>query len=134
MLNPSKALITIENDPKKIKKASFNFSASGVSDIIDIIEGAALEKLPSLSRRTLKNQELFDFVFMDADKENLKQYFDLVLPMINVGGVIATDNVLYPKDYRPTMTSFLKYIRAKPNIQSVTVPIGHGEEITTKFR
>ena len=134
MLNPSKALITIENDPKKIKKASFNFSASGVSDIIHIIEGAALEKLPSLSRRTLKNQEHFDFVFMDADKENLKQYFDLVLPMIDVGGVIATDNVLYPKDYRQTMTSFLKYIRAKPYIQSVTVPIGHGVEITTKCR
>jgi predicted O-methyltransferase YrrM len=132
-LNSGKALVTIENDPMKIKKASFNFSAAGVSDKIDIIEGAALENLPRLSRRTLKNQ-LFDFVFMDADKENLKQYFDLVLPMINVGGVIATDNVLYPKDYRPTMTSFLKYIRAKPNIQSVTVPIGHGEEITTKFK
>ena len=134
MLNPGKVLITIENDPKKIKKASFNFSASGVSDMIGIIEGAALEKLPSLSRRTLKNQEHFDFVFIDADKENLKQYFDLVLPMIAVGGVIATDNILYPKDYRPTMTSFLKYIRAKPHIQSVTVPIGHGVEITTKCR
>src|SRR5919112_1472712 len=54
-LNSGKALVTIENDPMKIKKASFNFSAAGVSDKIDIIEGAALENLPRLSRRTLKN-------------------------------------------------------------------------------
>jgi predicted O-methyltransferase YrrM len=71
-------------------------------------------------------------VFFDADKENLKRYFDLVLPILRVGGIIATDNVLYPKDYRSTMMSFVKYVRAKPNVRSVTIPIGHGEEITTR--
>ena len=127
-----KALITIENDPLKIEKASSNFSSAGVYDKIDIIKGAAIDILHSLP--PFENNELFDFVLIDADKENLKEYFDLVLPMTNVGGVIATDNVLYPEDYRPIMTSFINYIRAKPNIQSVTVPIGHGEEITTKCR
>lgn len=130
---PSANLITIENDPMKLEKASYNFSEAGVSDKIDIMEGSALECLRILSG-TLDNHELFDFVFIDADKENLKGYFDLVLPIIRVGGVIATDNVLYPTDYRPIMTSFIEYIRAKPNVQSVTVPIGHGEEITTKCR
>jgi predicted O-methyltransferase YrrM len=96
------------------------------------MEGPALENLLKLSKKTLKNKDLFDFIFLDADKENLKQYFDLVLPMLRDGGIIATDNVLYPKDYRPIMTSFLKYVRAKPDIRSVTIPIGHGEEITTK--
>ena len=129
----SRGLITIENDPMKLEKASYNFSEAGVSDKIDIMEGNALECLRRLSG-TLDNHELFDFVFIDADKENLKEYFDLVLPIIRVGGVIATDNVLYPTDYRPIMTSFIEYIRAKPNVQSVTVPIGHGEEITTKCR
>jgi caffeoyl-CoA O-methyltransferase len=94
--------------------------------------GPALENLFQLSRRTSKNQDLFDFVFIDADKENLKQYFDLVLPLIRVGGIVATDNVLYPEEHRSIMTSFLSYIKAKPDIQSVTIPIGHGEEITTK--
>src|ERR687895_1315474 len=133
MLNPSRGLITIENDPMKLEKASSNFSEAGVFDKIDILEGNALECLRRLSG-TLDNHELFDFVFIDADKEHLKEYFDLVLPIIRVGGVIATDNVLYPTDYRPIMTSFIEYIRAKPNVQSVTVPIGHGEEITTKCR
>ena len=131
-LYSSKPLITIEKDPVKIKRASKNFSDAGVIDKIDIMAGPALENLFQLSRSTSKNHDLFDFVFIDADKENLKQYFDLVLPMIRVGGIVATDNVLYPEEYRSIMTSFLNYIKAKPNIQSVTIPIGHGEEITTK--
>jgi predicted O-methyltransferase YrrM len=131
-LDSGKALVTIESDPMKIKRASKNFSDAGVTDKIHIMEGQALENLPKLSIKTIRNRDLFDFVFLDADKENLKQYFDLVLPMLRVGGIIATDNVLNPKDYRSCITSFLKYVRAKPNIQSVTIPIGHGEEITTK--
>jgi caffeoyl-CoA O-methyltransferase len=128
----SETLVTIENDPAKIRKAYKNFSDAGVIDKISIKEGLALENLLELSRNTTKDGDLFDFVFFDADKENLKRYFDLVLPILRVGGIIATDNVLYPKDYRSTMMSFVKYVRAKPNIRSVTIPIGHGEEITTK--
>lgn len=131
-LDSGKALITIEKDPTKIKRAYKNFADAKVSDKIYLMEGPALENLLKLSKKTLKNKDLFDFIFLDADKENLKHYFDLVLPMLREGGIIATDNVLYPKDYRPIMTSFLKYVRAKPDIRSVTIPIGHGEEITTK--
>jgi caffeoyl-CoA O-methyltransferase len=128
----SEALVTIENDSVKIRKAFKNFSDAGVSDKISIKVGSALENLLELSRNTTTDGDLFDFVFFDADKENLKRYFDLALPMLRVGGIIATDNVLYPKDYRSTMMSFVKYVRAKPNVRSVTIPIGHGEEITTK--
>jgi caffeoyl-CoA O-methyltransferase len=133
-LHSREALITIENNPAKIRKAFKNFSDAGVIDKINIKEGPALENLLELSRKTTKDGDLFDFVFFDADKENLKQYFDLVLPILRVGGIIATDNVLYPKDYRSTMMSFVKYIRANPDVRSVTIPIGHGEEITTKCR
>ena len=131
-LDSSKALITIEKDPMKIKRASKNFSDAKVSHKIYLMKGPALKNLLKLSEKTLKNKDLFDFVFLDADKENLKRYFDLVLPMLRDRGIIATDNVLYPKDYRPIMTSFIKYVRGKPEIRSVTIPIGHGEEITTK--
>ena len=131
-LDSHKGLITIENDPIKIKEASKNFSEAGVIDEIDIMEGSALENLHKLSRETPENKGFFDFVFFDADKENLIQYFELVLPMLRVGGIIATDNVTYPEEYRSVMRSFLRYVRDKPNVQSVTIPIGHGEEITTK--
>jgi caffeoyl-CoA O-methyltransferase len=130
-ITPKKPLITIESDPLKVKRASMNFSNAGVKDIIDIMEGPAMEILLKLSRN-FNNENLFDFIFIDADKEYLREYFDLVLPMVRVGGIVATDNVLYPEEYRSIMKSFLKYIRSKPNVRSVTVPIGHGEEITIK--
>ncbi|HEX5981783.1 MAG TPA: O-methyltransferase, partial [Nitrososphaeraceae archaeon] len=67
------------------------------------------------------------------DKENLRYYFDLVLPMLRVGGIIATDNMLYPEEYRPMMIDYTNYIKNKPNIESVMVPIGNGEELTIKL-
>ena len=70
---------------------------------------------------------------MDADKENLTEYFDLALSMIKKGGIIVTDNVLYPEEYRPTMSKYIEYIRKKDFVQSVTVPIGYGEEISQKI-
>ena len=76
---------------------------------------------------------LFDFVFFDADKENLIHYFDIVLPMVRVGGIIATDNILYPEEYRSMMTNYTNYIKNKPNIQSMMIPIGNGEELTIKL-
>jgi caffeoyl-CoA O-methyltransferase len=80
-----------------------------------------------------KTDGLFDFVFFDADKENLRDYFDLVIPMLRVGGIVATDNMLYPEDYRPLMSNYASYVCSKPYIQSVMVPIGNGEEITIKL-
>jgi len=76
---------------------------------------------------------LFDFVFIDADKENLIDYFDLTIPMVKKGGIIATDNMLYPEDYRSEITKYANYLRNRANIESVTVPIGNGEEITIKL-
>ena len=75
----------------------------------------------------------FDLVFLDADKENLIEYFDLALPMTRVGGIIAADNVLYPDEYRDVMQRYLDYISKVKNVQSVTVPIGNGEELSVKL-
>jgi predicted O-methyltransferase YrrM len=53
--------------------------------------------------------------------------------MVRVGGIIATDNILYPEEYRPMMIDYTNYIKNKPNIESVMVPIGNGEELTIKL-
>ena len=78
--------------------------------------------------------QYFDFIFLDADKENLPEYFDLAISMVKKGGVIVTDNVLYPEEYRPSMSKYIEHIRKKDFVQSVTVPIGHGEELSLKIR
>jgi len=120
-------LITIEMNPLKVEWALKNFKEAGVDKMIEIRQGTALDVLHKLKGK-------FDFVFLDADKENITKYFDLVLPMVRIGGIIAADNMLYPVRYRPSMRRYAQHVRRKPNVQSVTVPIGMGEEITIKLR
>lgn len=125
--NHSTRVITIEVNPQKIERALKNFKEAGVDKMIEIKQGIALDLLHKLKGK-------FDFVFLDADKENIIRYFDLVLPMVRIGGIIAADNMLYPDHVRPAMRKYARYVHSKPNIQSVTVPIGMGEEITIKLR
>ncbi|MEW6605797.1 MAG: class I SAM-dependent methyltransferase, partial [Thermoproteota archaeon] len=66
-------IVTIEMDPLKIERAKKNFREAGVKEIIDIRRGVALDVLCRL--KDMK----FDFVLLDADKENIIKYFDLVL-------------------------------------------------------
>ena len=119
-------IITIEMDPLKIARAEKNFKQAGVEKMIAIEQGVALDVL-----RQLKGK--FDFVLLDADKESIITYFDLVLPMVRSGGIIAADNMLFPHPYRPMMKKYARHVRSKRNVQSVTVPIGMGEEITIKL-
>jgi len=137
LTNLKRSILTIENSPSKIKRARKNFQDAGVTDMIEIVEGDALEILTELPEKikydSIWGNKLFDFVFLDADKENLVRYFDLVIPMVRKGGLIVTDNILLPEDYRPSMIEYVNYVREKKNIRSVTVPIGYGEEVSLKL-
>lgn len=135
--SPNRSIITIENNSSKIKRAVKNFEEAGVKELIEIVEGNALNILTQLSTanetKTNTGNNLFDFVFLDADKEGLVSYFDLVLPLVRKGGVIVTDNILSPQDYRSSMIDYVNHVRSKQDIQSVTVPIGYGEEVSLKI-
>ncbi len=125
--NHNTKIITIEMNPQKVERALKNFKEAGVDKIIEIKQGIALELLHKLKGK-------FDFVFLDADKENIIEYFDIVLPMVRIGGIIAVDNMLYPDHSLRVMRKYARHVHTKPNVQSVTVPIGMGEEITIKLR
>ena len=75
-------IITIEQNPKKIKRAKENFQEANVTDSITIQEGLAMQVLRELSLQK-KYKEFFDFVLIDADKENVIEYFDMILPMVS---------------------------------------------------
>ena len=126
-------IVTIEENQDKITRAKKNFEEAGVSAQIEIQEGKALQILHKLATSESEQQQ-FDFVFLDADKENNIEYFDLVLPLVKVGGIIATDNILYPKEFRPEMKKFTEYIKSKPNVQTMTLDLGNGEEISIKTK
>ena len=126
-------IITIEKNQDKIKRAKENFQKAGVSESIEIKEGTAIKILEELSSQE-KNKNFFDMALIDADKENTIEYFDLILPMISQGGIIITDNMLYPEKYREDMKKFSNYIKTNPALRTITSPIGNGEEITVKIK
>ena len=126
-------IITIEKKQNKIKRAKENFQKAGVMDIITIKNGLAIQILTELNLQQ-KYRNFFDFVLIDADKESVIEYFDLIFPMVSVGGVIVTDNMLYPEKFRKDMKKFSDYLKKNPKLLTITSPIGNGEEITIKLK
>ncbi len=124
-------IITIDREKFKIDKATQNFDEAGVSSLIKIREGEAKKILNKVREEFGENY--FDFIFIDADKESYIEYFDLCLPLVRKGGIIGADNILLPERFNDMMTNYLEYVRSNPNVQSVTVPIDNGEEVTFKL-
>ena len=137
LVNLERSILTIEKSPSKINRAKKNFEDAGIMDMVEIVEGNALAVLDQLAEKisndTIWSNIPFDFVFLDADKENLISYFDLVFPLVRKGGLIVTDNILLPQDYKLSMAEYVNHVRAKKDVQSVTVPIGYGEEVSLKL-
>ena len=124
-------IITIDRERFKIDNAKKNFEEAGVSSLIKIRDGEARKVLHDIKEEFGKNY--FDFIFIDADKESYIEYFDLCLPLVRNGGIIGADNILLPERFNEMMVDYLSHVRSNPNVQSVTVPIDNGEEITIKL-
>jgi len=124
-------IITIDRERFKIDNAKKNFEEAGVSSLIKIRKGEARKILHEIKEEFGKNY--FDFIFIDADKESYIEYFDLCLPLVRKGGIIGADNILLPERFNEMMVDYLSHVRSNPNVQSVTIPIDNGEEITIKL-
>ena len=91
--------------------------------------GEALDIIPTLDLK-------FDLVFIDADKENYINYFELIVPKMNKGGVILSDNVLWsgkvlePLQHNDLSTKILveynQLIKNDPRVETVLLPIRDG--------
>jgi predicted O-methyltransferase YrrM len=80
-------LTSLELDPKHADVARNNLARAGVGDHVEILVGPALETLPKLTGP-------FDFVFVDADKVSIPQYFEHSLRLTRPGATIVLDNVV----------------------------------------
>jgi len=125
--NGSIDTIDINEELALIQKKYFDLS-SWPTQIIQHI-GDAMEIIPTLEKK-------YDLVFIDADKENYLNYFDLIVPMMNEGGIILSDNVLWSgkvletPDPRDLSTNILleynKKINEDPRVETVLLPIRDG--------
>ena len=86
-VGPEGSVVTLEFEPRHAEVAAANLRRAGVDDRVDIVIGAALDTLPGLSAG-------FDFVFIDADKENNSAYVQWAIDLGHPGTVIVVDNVI----------------------------------------
>tara|TARA_R110000850_G_scaffold16697_3_gene51785 strand:+ start:15367 stop:16008 length:642 start_codon:yes stop_codon:yes gene_type:complete len=126
-------LHTIDHNEELFSLQRKYFDKSDFGEQIIQHTGDALDIIPKLN-------ETFDLLFIDADKENYSNYFELVLPKMKSGGVILSDNVLWsgkvlekPKKEdvdTPALIAYNKLINAHPKVESVMLPIRDGLTIT----
>jgi predicted O-methyltransferase YrrM len=86
-LPPDGRLVTLEADPHHARVARSNLSRAGLSEVVEIVEGPALETLPGV-------EGAFDLVFIDADKERSADYLALAVERSHPGTLIVADNIV----------------------------------------
>ena len=90
-LPPTGSMITLEADPRHCQIARTNLDRAGLSVVVEVREGYALDVLPKLAA---EGRGPFDLVFIDADKRNNPDYLRWALRLARRGSLIIADNVV----------------------------------------
>ena len=130
-LSKKSVIHSIEKSEDNIKKAEEYIEKSGLSKKIKLIKGDALKVMLQLEKK-------YDFIFLDADKEDYKRLFDYSMILLRKGGIIVIDNLLWhgftasarvPSKYTKStknIRDFNKLFILQQNLDSIIIPIGDG--------
>jgi predicted O-methyltransferase YrrM len=132
-LAPNGIIDTLDKNEELLDFQKKYFNRSGYGDQINQHLGNAIDIIPKLSSD-------YDFVFLDADKTNYINYFELIIPKMNSGGVILSDNVLWSgkvikeadvkdKDTQ-VLQKFNKLLATDTRVESVLLPLRDGLTIS----
>lgn len=128
-------LKTVELSEDRFKLAVENFNKFGFANRAEALNEDALKTLTAL----IRNQEKFDFIFLDGPKSHYKDYINNLIEMLNKNGMIFCDNVLFqnmvlsniepPKKHRTIVRNLREFIRIiqennKLNVQIIDVEDG----------
>jgi len=131
-------IITLDHDENIVHVAKNFFKKGNLDNKIETVIAPALETLKKLSQEGKK----FDLIFIDADKGNYKNYYELCLNLINEKALIIFDNVLWHGDVSKKnvtdkqtnlMREFNKYIKNDNRVEKVILPLGDGLTICRKL-
>jgi len=121
-------LITLDNNEELSHRTKNYIQSSAYADQIEMIIGNAESIIPTLNQN-------WDLVFIDADKSNYSNYFDLVIDQVNANGLIIADNVLWSgKVTDPTkkdedteaLRIFNKKVTKDSRVQNILFPVRDG--------
>jgi len=115
------SVVSFESDPLKVEAWRRNIADAGLEEWAELVEGDARELLPGL-------EDVFDVVFVDAEKEDYETLFRLARAKVEPGALVIADNVLSHPD---PLAQYSAARQADATTVSVTVPLDRGLELTT---
>jgi len=130
-------IITLDHDEKIVHVAKNFFKKAKLENKIETVISPAADTL----KKFLQERKKFDLVFIDADKGNYKNYYELSLNLISEKALIIFDNVLWHGDvFKKAITDkqtnimreFNKYIKNDNRVEKVIIPLGDGLTICRK--
>jgi predicted O-methyltransferase YrrM len=117
-------VLSLERDAAKIEAWRRNIAEAGLEDWVELVEGDAFETLPEIA-------DVFDVVFLDAEKEAYEPLFDLARSKLEPAAVVVADNVLSHQD---VLGAYSRARQSDPTLESVTVPLDRGLELSVVLR
>jgi len=132
------SLIALDKNEATNKVAVDFFKKANQEIKINTIIKPALDSLAQLK----KNNKIFDMVFIDADKENYKNYYDNSLDLITKDGLIIIDNVLWHGDVvdktkNDKLTNIIRdfnsYVKNDKKTEQIILPLGDGFTVCRKL-
>jgi predicted O-methyltransferase YrrM len=117
-------VLSLENDPAKIEAWRSNIDEAGLSDWAELVEGDAFETLRRID-------DVFDVVFLDAEKEQYEALFAEARTKLEPGAVVIADNVL---SHVEALGAYSQARQSDPTLESVTLPLDRGLEISVLLR
>ncbi len=131
-------LITLDKSAERNKIATNFFKKANQENKIKTIVGPALESINDFKKKDQK----FDLVFIDADKENYKNYYNQSLDLIEKNGLIIVDNVLWhgevadmnnQEKLTTIIREFNSYINKDKRTENLIIPVGDGLTVCRKL-
>jgi caffeoyl-CoA O-methyltransferase len=117
-------VLSLEHDPRKIAAWRRNVADAGLEEWAELVEGDAFETLPAID-------DVFDIVFIDAEKEDYERLFELARTKVEPCALFVADNVL---SHEETLGAYSRARRADGTLESVTVPLDRGLELSVVLR
>lgn len=138
-LGPSGKIVGLDINPEFVQIGEPYWKSAGVDERIEMKYGPAVESLRDM---ITTYSETVDFAFIDADKTNYKNYYELLLPLMRQGGIIALDNVLWggkvvdetvqDDDDTNALRDISQFIKTDSRVEHVLLPFADGITLVRK--
>jgi predicted O-methyltransferase YrrM len=117
-------VLSLEADPRKVEAWRQNIADAGLEEWAELVEGDAHETLAAVD-------DIFDLVFLDAEKDDYERLFQAARPKAEPGALFVADNVLSHTD---PLAQYSAARQADPTLESVTLPLDRGLEVSVVLR